>query len=210
MLLNQIDLEGIVHGRVVDLRNNQSFEVFTKTLKNGNGWPKYNTLLKNEDSTIGYITFLDNPEQGISSFRGIEVISAYRGNNLSHAIFEVYFKICEQSGIQSFIAKTQKKPITTFLLMKYGFIPSNKSDLKRAFVYPSDNGRLKIGFNSDEYKKRFLGSRLANNNQYEIVDETEELPISIIQLSSGYRLENNEKYSERRRMNQDLFRVELF
>ncbi len=212
MKLKDITYDGVVQGIIRDLEQEIDYEIFTKRMRNGVGLPKHHTSLKRGNKTLGYIYYISDGNQELSSFIGLEVIAGYRGEGLSNAILETYFVISQDNEILNFQTKSQRKPFTTFILMKYGYIPNNQSPNRRAHIlkpgisYPD---KLRIAFNNPKYQERFMGSRLYKSRQYDVVELNDEEILSSVQLRSGYKLANFELLNQRRVRNKERFEIRL-
>jgi hypothetical protein len=207
MDLEDITLDGVKHGHVEDLKTGKTSDIFTKAMNNKGIDKKHMTMLKHEGTTLGYVYYTSNEKKSESSFMGVEVIKDNRDMSLSNALFEIYFRICEENNVEILKTKNQRKPFTIYLLKKWGY--EYHRDVSHIDILPKTNNKLRIRFNNDEQRNRFMNTRLYRSGQYEIVQNSVEEAIETVILNRGYSLTNKDRHLQKRQEVQERFNVHL-
>jgi hypothetical protein len=209
ILIKDLTLESVLHGEL-KTSDDKIFQISSRSQnvpENKNS--AYTTFLSIDGKPVGCIHYNFDDSNKTSSFRGIEIVSDYRGEGLSNAIFETYFQISEVNLTQNFKTKEQRKPLVNFLLSQYGYEPLNNPDSKKVYVISFEKEQLVIGFELESSKKRFLSSNIYKGGQY-LVQDTFDSHLGSIQIYKSYFLTDINKFNNKRAENQNKFSINLF
>jgi GNAT superfamily N-acetyltransferase len=214
MFIDDVNEEAENIGQVVDNITKEQFGIWIKKGGNFNGFPEYRIDFKTETSEkAGYLKFvpgLHGKQDYVLS--ALQTDEKYRGQNLSNALLETLFQYAEYNGSQFTSTVRQRKPLTAFILQKYGFMPVDNRPRDTVEIM----GRYKktdllIAFRDKTKRTEFEKSNLCSNSmQYKVVDPNPTLIESTITLLTPYLLLQPDTCNNRRRSTQRRFGINFY
>ena len=177
------------------------------------GEEKYKLHVLDGMSVVGSAHFFRNslPFQDFV-FGGFLVNSPFRGFGFSNLLLEILFRGAELSGHDFSVTTSQRKPLTTYILKKWGFVPIDQSKKNRVDILGREGSKLGIYFPDPAKRREFRTSRLMNNSgQYVVFDSLEGRKcLDSVVLVSPYVLVDEGKLRKKRQETQDRFSVSLY
>ena len=193
-------------GKVV--QKDKEYDIFTKKVKKGRTLPSFSTHIRQGEERLAYIYYDVDFANKTSHVIGLEVVPELRGRNFSDAVLETYFRIAERNNLVNYQTEVQRKPLTIFLLQKYGYIPINPLKEDWAKVLSPKNKKMRLKFDSKARENSFLESRLYAKGQYQLVGPDNQEPVlGEVCIGRKMILENWNLFYQRRKTKKNLFEI---
>jgi len=210
MFLDDITEEREVIGTVKDNITSESFDIIIKKGGSFNNHTEYKIDLKKKDETVGYLKFVPDLH-GSRDYvlSALKTQPLARGMNLSDALVEVLFQYAELNNTALMSTVQQRKPLTAFILQKYGFEPTEDKPRDRVEILGRyQESYLLIAFRDPVKRREFENSNLCQNSQqYKVVSPKPALLEDTVTLLSPYLLTDEDKCRNRREYTQRRFEI---
>lgn len=149
----------------------------------------------------GYIYFNLNDQYNMSKFIGMYVKPEYRNKSYASLLISTWLDFCLNNGYEVINTQPkQKKPFMIYLLKTYGFELLKKSaydtNPRTIDIIRVDNDPTKyLHFRTDKVKDAFIQSKIAQEDNYSIIDtpdDTHQIIDQVLPLIS-YKLDDSDR-----------------
>ncbi len=211
MTLDEITQDRKVIGTLVDNITDERYEILIKQGGSFSGdHTEYKIDIEKDGERQGYLKFVPDLYGGSEYvLSALQTHDNARGKNLSDALLEVLFQFAELNETKFTSSVKQRKPLTAFILQKYGFKPCEsrpRDEVEILGRYAESS--LLIAFKDETKRREFEASNLCSTSQqYKVVSSNPELIEDTITLLSPYLLDNMEKCEQRREYTQNRFSI---
>lgn len=222
MRLEDIGNEKVKIGEITDTLTEKVFSITVKkcnhTYKKKFSQYKMDIIDPNftetDNPSLGYIQFVpDLHFDGDYSIAGLKVEDIHRGKGISDALFETLFQYAESQKSEVTSVIEERKPLTAFVLQKYGFRPVGEKTRDTVHILGRyANEQLMIAFEDDTKAREFQNSNICGaSDQYEVVSKPEKRKIlDTVILRTPYVLTESKITAKRRKQTQERFKIDIY
>jgi hypothetical protein len=215
MFIDDLRAEKTHLGTITDNIVNNRLNIWIKKIGPFNGFTEYKIDFKSDNEAqtpVGYLKFVPGLH-GIDDYvmSALKTDENFRGQNLSDAFLETLFQYAEFNNTHLSSAVQQRKPLTAFILSKYGFEPvdNRPRDVVEIMGRYGDNDML-VAFRDSHKRREFEASNLCQNSQqYVIVEPNLTLALDKVTLLTPYLLTDTGKCDQRRNYIQRRFSIKF-
>jgi hypothetical protein len=148
---------------------------------------------------------------GMAHFGGMKVGRANRGNSISNANMEIFYRFADMLGLQAAETCNQNKPDLCAVLQQYGYAPLPGQTYFGAFMYPKDgDGNIPLYIPAFGCRRNFAATGAAKEGDYILLPEPlENATPALIKVGPQYAPHSQEMLGERRYRNSQRFDMQL-
>ncbi|MBU1111801.1 MAG: hypothetical protein ABIG93_03270 [archaeon] len=202
MFLEDVKEEPVELGTLVDNITKDQYQLFLKKCGPFNEHVEYRININHGEELAGYLKFVPQLHgQDDYVLSALKTEHGFRGRKLSNALIEILFQYAELNNKPFNTVVQQRKPLTAFIIQKYGFEPVDNRPRDRVEILGRyDDNLLMVAFRDVTKRREFEASRLCiNSEQYKVVAPQPGLLIDTVTLLTPYILIDAEKCDRRRK-----------